>query len=789
MLQNILKSAWRQLWKNKTHSGISLLGLALGFTVAILSLLWVNHQLGYDTFHERADRIYRGMQNYQPSAGPMETYPDLPMPMAEVLRNETSGVKRVALTDWGFDQTLVRDEVRIRKFGNYVEANFLNIFTFPALHGDLKSALLEPNQIVLTAATAEALFGETDVIGKTVNLGRQTSLQVSAVLENVPVQSTLQFDFLLPYSLKMQLESWMTKERQNWGSYSYQIYFELEEGVSVESLLAQHEHTLEEHKGGGGTTFSAHELSDWHLYSEFDNGQAVKGRMRNVQLFGIVGLLVLLIACINFINLATARTEKRYKEVAVRKTIGATTSRLAAQFLGESGVLIGLAFLVSLIAVAATLPAFGQLVETPLHLPLNSLGFWGASLALILFCVIIAGGYPAFFLTRYSAREIMQRGKATVSTGQIWGRRVLVVTQFVLSIALIAGSLAVYKQVQYGQSLDIGYDKTRLINVPYTADLSKNYSTLKQQLLSKGVAESVTCTSSDVTEVSSSTSTIQWPGKVEGEQVDMGFIGIGEDYFATLGLEILDGRTFRSEPDTDMDAIIINEAARQRMGLEDPIGTVLQWGDNSHPIVGVVENAIMESPFDPIRSVLFLKRNWRGPMVIRLTADQPLTTSLGQLEELVAQHDPITPFSYSFIEDAYADKFATTNFLGAVMLAFAALAVLLSALGLLGLAMYLVERKSKEVSIRKILGATVQQIWLLLSSEFMLLIMVGGLVAIPLGAYFLNQWLDTFTYRIDFPWMVFALAIGLALTIALLTVSAQSLKAAMVNPAERLRDE
>ena len=785
-----MKSAWRQLWKNKTHSGISLLGLALGFTVAILSLLWVNHQLGYDTFHERADRIYQGMQNYQPTEGPMETYPDLPMPMAEVLRNETPGVKRVAVTDWGFDQTLVRDEVRIRKFGNYVEADFLNIFTFSALHGDLKSALAEPSQIVLTAATAEALFGETDVVGETVNLGKQTSLQVSAVVENVPVQSTLQFDFLLPYSLKMQLESWMAKERQNWGSYSYQIFFELEEGTNVESVIAQQERTLEEHKGGGGTTFSAHALSNWHLYGEFENGQAVKGRMRNVQLFGVIGLLVLLIACINFINLATARTEKRHKEVAVRKTIGATTSRLAAQFLGESGVLIGLAFVVSLIAVAAALPAFSQLVEAPLYLPIDTLGFWGASLTLIVFCVFVAGGYPAFVLTRFSAREIMQRGRAAVSTGQIWGRRILVITQFVVSIALIAGSLVVYKQVQYGQSLDNGYDKTRLINIPYTADLSKNYSTIKQQLLSSGLAESVTRTSSDVTEVSSSTNTIHWPGKAEDEQVDIGFIGIGEDYFSTLGLEVLEGRTFRSEPDMDVDAMIINEAAARRMGLEEPVGKVLQWsGSSAHPIIGVVEDAIMESPFDPIRPLVFLKRDWRGPMIVRLTASQPLTTSLGELEDLMAQHDPITPFSYSFVEEAYAQKFATTNFLGTVMLAFAALAVLLSALGLLGLAMYLVERKSKEVSIRKILGATVQQIWLLLSSEFLLLILVGGLVAVPLGAYFLNQWLDTFTYRIDFPWLVFVLAIGLALTIALVTVSAQSLKAAMVNPAERLRDE
>ncbi|MEL6971141.1 MAG: ABC transporter permease [Bacteroidota bacterium] len=789
MLQNIIKSAWRQLWKNKTHSGISLLGLALGFSVAILSLLWVNHQLGYDDFHQRADRIFQGMQNYQPSEGAMESYPDLPMPMAEVLRNETPGVKAVAVADWGFDQTLVNEDVRIRKSGNYVEADFLNIFTFPALHGSPKEALSEPNQIVLTAATAEALFGTTEAIGRTVNLGKQTSLQVSAVLENVPAQSTLQFDFLLPYSLKMQLESWMAKERQNWGSYSYQIFFELEEGVNVESLLAQHETILEEHKGGSATTFNVHALTDWHLYNEFENGQAVKGRMRDVQLFGVIGLLVLLIACINFINLATARTEKRHKEVAVRKTIGATTSRLAAQFLGESGVLIGLAFVVAIIAVAISLPAFNRLVEAPLRLPIDTPGFWGASIALITFCVLVAGGYPAFFLTRFSAREIMQRGRAKISASQIWGRRALVITQFVVSIALIASSLVVYQQIQYGQSLDIGYDKTRLINVPYTPDLSKNYSTLKQQLLSSGLAESVTRTSTLVTEVSSTTSGIRWPGSTEDDQVDIGFIGIGEDYFATLGLDVLDGRTFRAEPETDMDAMIVNQALVRRMGLEDPIGTVLQWDGKPHPIVGVVEDAIMESPFDPIRPTVFLKRNWRGPMIVRLTDSQPVTTSLSKVEELAAQHDPITPFSYSFIEEAYAQKFATTNFLGTVMLAFAALAVLLSALGLLGLAMYLVERKSKEVSIRKILGATVQQIWLLLSREFMLLILIGGLVAVPLGAYFLNQWLDTFTYRIDLPWLVFVMAIGLALTIALVTVSAQSLKAALVNPADRLRDE
>ena len=790
MLSTILKSAWRQIYKNKAFSAISLLGLVVGFSVAILSLLWVNDQLSYDAFHDRQDRIFQGMQNYQPSLGAMETYPELPFPMAEVLRQETPGVKQVAVTDWGVEEVLMNSNVRVKKTGNFVEADFLKIFTFPSIDGDVATALTEPNQIVLTAATAEALFGSTNVVGKTLELGKKAHLSVSAVLADIPLQSSLQFDFLLPYSLKMQLEPWMAEERNNWASHSYQLFFELEKGVEIEAIVKQHATTLAEHEGGTGSSFNAHALPDWHLYNTFENGVAVAGRMRNVQLFGIIGMLVLLIACINFINLSTSRVEKRRKEVAVRKTVGAGKFRLLSQFLGESGVLIGLAYLMSLLVVIAVLPAFNQLLDAQINLPWQNLGFWSASLLLIGGCVLLGGAYPAYFLSRLSAHDLFKPGSSRQAGDlQVWGRRLLVVTQFVVSIALIAGSMIVFKQVQYGQSFDAGYDKNRLINIPLSSDLSKNYTTVKQQLLIEELAQHVSRTSTPVTEVRSTTGGIRWPGSAEDEQADIAFIGVERDYFATLDLDILSGRTFNALPDTDEDAMIINEAALRRMNLENPLATVLQWDGEPHPIIGVVEDAIMESPFDPVRPTVYLKRNWRGPMLVRLTNDKPLPELISSIGAVIAQHDPLTPFTYSFVEETFAKKFNETQFLGIVMLAFAGLAILLSVLGLVGLAMYVVERKTKEVSIRKILGASVRQIWLLLSQEFLVLILIGGLAAIPLGAIILERWLASFTYRIDMPWPVFGLAIGLVLAIALVFISIQSLKAALINPADRLRDE
>lgn len=789
MLHIILKSAWRQLWKNKGYSTINILGLAVGLAVAIMSGLWVHHHWQYDRAYTDSELIYRGMQEYTPNDGETDVFSALCLPLAQVLRDETPGVAYVAATDWGANYSLLRGEQRLLKAGIYAEPDFLRVFSFPLLQGDAKTALAAPNQIVISESIAATLFGEEDPLGQTISLDNTVELQVTGVMQDIPEQSSLQFDFLLPFALKEQREPWISEARESWDNNSFQIYFKLEPTADIASVEAQHREVMIDHSDNVTSYFTVHALRDWHLYSEFVEGEATTGLIRYVKLFGIIGLLVLLIACINFVNISTARAEKRSKEVGVRKAIGARRTSLMAQFLGEAGFTVLLAFGLSMVLVQLLLPYFNLLVSESISLPWQSPAFWGAVLVVLALSTLLAGSYPAFFLTRYRAKEVLQKTYQTGRGRNSWSRRTLVGTQFAVSIALIAGSLIVHQQVKYAQERDKGYNQERLVSVMNTPGINENFETIKRALLASNMVETVTGSGSPITSVWSNMSNISWPGKAVDDQLGVAFVATGPDYFETLDLQFAQGRPFRDYAGADTSAFILNEAAVKRMGLEDPLSTQIIWDQAPFQVVGVVKDVIMETPFEPVRPTIFVNYpEWLSVVFIRLRSDRPTEQAMASLKTVFEKHDPATPFNYEFVEEEYDRKFSGTNFIGTVALLFAGLAIFLSALGLLGLAVYLAERRAKEISIRKILGASVSQLWLLLSQEFVWIILVGGLIAIPLGGYFLENWLDNFTYRIDLPWLVFGLAAGIALLIALATISVQSLKAALVNPAKRLRD-
>jgi ABC-type antimicrobial peptide transport system permease subunit len=790
MLQIILKSAWRQIWKNRAFSTINILGLAVGLSVAILAGLWVNQQFQYDRFHADGDRIYQAMMDYIPTGGEMGTFPAMPMPLVNVLKEETPGVETVAATDWGGKYSLVYGEKRLRKEGLFVQPAFLDIFTFPLVAGDAKTALNNPNQIIISEEVATAIFGDANPIGQTLSIDNDVDVMVSGVMKNVPATSSLKFDFLLPFALNESRQPWMKDALTNWGNSSFQIYFKLEPQANIASVQALHRNVFIDNSDMTSAYLGVHALNDWHLYAIFEEGKAVSGLIRYVKLFGIIGALVLLIACINFVNISTARAEKRSKEVGVRKAIGAGRSALITQFLGEAGVTMLLAFGLSLLLVGITLPHFNTLVDESIRFPWLSPLFWGMAVSVLLVSTLLAGSYPAFYLTRFEAKEALQKTFQTGRGNNIWSRRALVCLQFTVSIALIAGSLIVHKQVQFAQQKDKGYNQERLLSVINTPGISQKYDVIKTELLASNMAEKVTASGSPITSVWSNMGNIFWPGRAEDEQVSFAFIATSPDYFETLELTFKEGRAFSAQYPADTTTMILNEAAVKRMGLEDPLSTVLTWNEVPFRVIGVVQDVIMETPFEPVRPTVFSNNpDWKSAILLRLNEGQPTDKALATVASIFEKHDPATPFSYDFVEEEYNRKFSSTNFVGTVALLFAGLAIFLSALGLLGLAIYLAERRAKEISIRKIFGASVTQLWLLLSSEFMLIILIGGLLAIPLGAYFLQGWLDNFTYRIDFPWIVFVLAGGIALFIALATISVQSIKAALVNPAKRLRDE
>jgi ABC-type antimicrobial peptide transport system permease subunit len=790
MLQIILKSAWRQLWKNRAFSTINILGLAVGLSVAILAGLWVNQQWQYDRFHTDGDRVYKAMQDYIPTGGEMSTFPATPLPLVNLLKEETPGVEAVAATDWGAKYSLVYGEKRLRKEGLFVQPDFLNIFTFPLLAGDAQTALNDPNQIIISEEVATAIFGDTNPIGQTLSIDNDVDVLVSGVMENVPATSSLKFDFLVPFALNESRQPWMKDARTNWDNSSFQIYFKLEPQASIARVQALHRNVFIDNSGVTSSYLGIHALNDWHLYSTFEEGKAVSGLIRYVKLFGIIGALVLLIACINFVNISTARAEKRSKEVGVRKAVGAGRTALIMQFLGEAGVTMLLAFGFSLLLVTLALPHFNTLVDESIRFPWQSPLFWALTGSVLLGSTLLAGSYPAFYLTRFEAKEALQKTFQTGRGKNIWSRRALVCIQFTVSIALIAGSLIVHKQVQFAQDKDKGYNQDRLLSVMSTPGIYQKYDVIKTELLASNMVDNVTASGSPITSVWSNMGNIYWPGRGEDEEVGFAFIATSPDYFETLELSFLEGRAFSEQHLSDTTAMILNEAAVKRMGLDDPLSTVLTWNDVSFRVIGVVQDVIMETPFEPVRPTIFNNNpGWQSSIMLRLNEGQPSDKALATVASIFEKHDPATPFSYDFVEEEYSRKFSSTNFVGTVALLFAGLAIFLSALGLLGLAIYLAERRAKEISIRKILGASVTQLWLLLSSEFMLIILIGGLLAIPLGTYFLQAWLDNFTYRIDFPWIVFGFAAGIALFIALATISVQSIKAALVNPAKRLRDE
>ncbi len=790
MLKIIIKSAWRQLWKNKGYSTINIVGMAVGLAVAMLSALWVQYHSNFDTFHANAGDIYQGYHDFTPTGEYMQSFPALPYPMADVLRSETPGVKHVAITDWGTTKSLVKGETRLLKYGYHVQPDFLKIFTFPVLQGDIETALSQPNQIILTESTAEELFGTADPMGKSVTIDDNLNLQVTGIITDPPAQSSWQFDYLLPHLLKEEREPWVADAVNNWSNQSFQIYFQMEEGGDAQAVRDLHRDIFLEREGEFSVSkFGVYPLHQWHLYSEFENGVAVNGLVRYVRLFGIIGALVLLIACVNFVNITTARAEKRSKEVGVRKAVGAQRSTLITQFLGEAGVTMMLSFTLAVILLALLLPHFNTLVDSQISLPFDSSLFWLSSLGVLLLTTLLAGSYPAFFLTRFEAKSVLQKSFQTGRGTNMWSRRLLVCSQFTVSIALIAGSLIVHKQVKYAQERDMGYNQEHLLSVPNTPGLDPNFDAIKTELLASNTVEYVSASGSPITGVWSNMGNIYWPGRGEEESVSFAFIATSADYFKTLEIDMAEGRAFRGNG-ADTLAMIVNQAAVKRMGLDDPLATQLTWNDVNFRIIGVTEDIIMETPFEPVRPTVFIYNpGWRSVFLMRLNANQPTDQTLAAIGPIFEKHDPNTPFNYEFVEETYSSKFSHTNFIGTVALLFAGLAVFLSALGLLGLALYLAERRAKEISIRKVLGASVAQLWLWLSQEFMLLIVLGGLLAIPLGAYFTEGWLSNFTYRINLPWIVFGIAVGIALFIALATISVQSIKAALVNPADRLKDD
>ncbi|MEO1253995.1 MAG: FtsX-like permease family protein, partial [Bacteroidota bacterium] len=679
---------------------------------------------------------------------------------------------------------------RIIKGGYYVSEEFLEMFEYPLVSGQKEQALKDPMSIVLSESLAKILFGDEDPIGKQVRLEDEGTLQVTAIAKDLPENSSFQFDYLATWKYRESVNEWIKENKTNWGNYSFQVFVELnspERELDVEASIFD---ILMEKDGEDGLEkhFFLHPMNKWRLYSNFDKeGKENGGRSDYVQLFTVIAIVILIIACINFMNLATARSEKRAKEVGIRKSLGSDRKRLIGQFISESIFITAIAFVIAIILTELVLPSYNNLVDKQLAIDYASPFFWLSVIGGILLLGVIAGSYPAFYLSSFKPVETL-KGTLKAGKGATTPRKILVITQFGFSIVLIISTIVIFQQIDLVKNRDLGYEQENLISVEVTNDIRKNYDVLKEQVLQSGLVESMTRSNSQITSINSN-NFLGWPGKPENQRVIFTTITAEYDYAKTMGIDVLMGRDFSKEFASDSQAIVINKAALDLMGLEDPIGTNLDlWGDK-RKLIGVVDNVLMGSLYEPVKPMFVILNDWGGYISLRLKKTNDLQRTLFDLEKIFERHNPAYPFEYNFADVEFQRKFTTISLTRKLATVFAVLAMIITGLGLFGLAAYMAEQRTKEIGIRKVLGASISNLMAFMSKDFAKLVILSFMIAAPAAWYLMDQYLDRYTVRITISWWILPLVGLVVLVFATTIVSQQARRAAKANPVKSLRSE
>jgi len=671
-----------------------------------------------------------------------------------------------------------------------VGSDFLKMFQYPLVKGNAATVFKDAYSIVLTQSTAKAFFGNEDPINKTIRFDNKHDLKVTGILEDLPGNSSFNFKYLVPFSYFEQTNDYVKRQRTgSFGNNSYSIFVKLKshsDYAKVYPKIRNIEHTEKDNTNAMLSYVTLQPVERWHLYSNYVNGKDTAGFLEYVHMFTIIGLLVLLIACINFINLTTARSEKRAKEVGVRKAIGSQRKDLVIQFLSEAFLLTSIALVFAIVLAELAFPAFNALTGNNISIPFNNIYFWLIMISCLFVTALLAGSRPAFYLSSFNPVKVL---KGTIQAGRSsLSRKVLVVMQFSCSIALIISTIIIYQQIQYAKERPSGYNLDRLLSTDMNVDISKNYTALKNELTQKGIADAVTTATSPATGVWWHTDIDQWPGKNAGETIEMGEIITSQDYFKAVGMTFSAGRDFTSDNDTT--SVVFNESAIKKMRIKNPVSQIITWGGTQFKIVGVVKDALMNSPFtgaDPTMFICYPQP--QDIMMYRLSPNIKTQDAITQLTSIFNKYNPAFPYKYTFADEEYAAKFKLEVLIGKLAGLFAGLAIFISCLGLFGLAAYVAEQRTKEIGIRKVLGASVTQVWLLLSKDFIVLVLISCVIASPVALYFLKNWLQKYDYRISIGASVFIISAMMAILITIITVSFQAIKAAIANPVKSLRTE
>jgi putative ABC transport system permease protein len=798
MIKNYFKIAWRNLIKNRFSSLINIGGLAVGMAVAILIGLWMWDEVSYDTNFKNYDRIAKVMQN-QWINNETDTWDSEALPLAPALRNNYGGnFKHIIMASWTGGHIISLGEKNLKETGNYMEPAITDMLSLKMLKGT-RNGLNDPGSILLSQSVAKAFFGDADPINKTLKIDKKLNVKVTGVYEDLPANSSFSdLTFIAPWQLLYNDQHYATFFNNPWGASWFQTFVQIADNADMNQVSAKIKNVkLDALKGLNNDdarfrpSLFLHPMSRWHLYSQFKNGINVGGRIQYVWLFGIIGCFVLLLACINFMNLSTARSEKRAKEVGIRKAIGSVRKQLIIQFYSESLLIAVLAFLFSIPLVLLSLPFFNQVADKKMSILWGSPVFWLLGIAFSIFTGLVAGSYPALYLSSFNPVKVL---KGTFKVGRFAAipRKVLVVLQFAVSVVLIIGTIIVYQQIQFAKNRPIGYNRNNLINVYLqTDDINKQYDAVRNDLLASGAITAIAESESPVTQVYINNSGLTWRGKDPALQEEFISLGITPEFGKTIGWKIKEGRDLSAAYLSDSSGFIINETAAKYLGFKNPVGEIINWGkDHPYKIIGVVKDMVNQSPYFPVKQTFFYLRP--GPMNninMRLNPNMSAHDAISKITAIFKKYDPATPLNYQFADDDFAKNFDNEERVGKLASCFAGLAIFISCLGLFGMASFTAGQRIKEIGVRKVLGASVFNLWQLLSKDFVVLVIISLFIASPLSYYFMHKWLLGYQYRTAINWWVFAVAAAGAMVITLLTVSFQSIKAALANPVKSLKSE
>jgi putative ABC transport system permease protein len=788
MIRNYINIAIRSLRRSIAYSFINIAGLAIGIASTILILLWVHDELTFNHYFKNHDVLYQVKVNNKTDNG-ISTLHLTPYPLKDLLTGD-SRIKRASIMIWQ-SALLSVGETKVRKSGIDASEAFLEMFDYRMIHGNPQTALDDPMSIVLTESTARALFGTDDVIGKIVSVKMEVTedLKITGVMSDPPANVTIAPAFILPFAQFEKHAPWLIYARENWNNNSFNIYAELQPGVDKADVdeSIRNIPKIKTNQELDAELF-LQPMNDWRLRNNFVNGKEAGGLIDYVVMFSCIAAFILAMACINFMNLTTARSQHRAREVGVRKSIGSSRKELILQFIGESLLISLMAFILALVLVELTLPVYNVIVNKTLFIHYTSLMFWSFSAALIFITGLLAGSYPAFYLSSFKPATILKGNVATGSHG-VTARQVLVTIQNVFSILLIIGTAVAYLQIQHLKDREPGYNKENLMLLWTNADLEKNYHALKEELLSAQVVESVTKSNAPITRIFAA-SQIAWPGMPPGTRLEATNVATEYDFTKTLGIRLLEGRDFSQEYKSDTASIILNRAAVMAMNLKEPIGEkITMWG-RQFTVIGVMDDVLMGSPSKQISPlVMTFDPTWSTTMTIRLPQTKDLSAAVSNIESVFKKYNPDYPFEYRFADDEFEEKFSSIEMVSSLSGSFAILAMVITALGLFGMAAFTAEQRTKEIGIRKILGASVANVLMMLTKDFSKLVIVAFLIASPLAWWAAENFLQQYQLRIDLPLILFPLAGVLSLLVTIIIVSSQAIRAARRNPVESLRAE